>query len=245
MKWLNIELKVLRSHEYLGSEPTERATWINLMSYCADHENGGIIKSCSGWGDRKWMQLVGITAEEINTGSDLWKMKDENCIVKYYPKTQEKKVKCNRVNGAKGGRPVKGDKPSGKPDGKPSGYPSGSASLKRNSNSNSNSKGKSNSKSNNKKHKEVVIFPHDWMKLDKFQESWKEWNQHRKEIKKPQTYGSIKQQLNKLGELGEIESVRWINNAIMQGWQGLYEPASKPTTTQPTETEPVDLDAMI
>ena len=44
MNWLNLELKTLRSTEYLGADPIQRATWINLLSFCADHENGGVIE---------------------------------------------------------------------------------------------------------------------------------------------------------------------------------------------------------
>jgi len=88
-------------------------------------------------------------------------------------------------------------------------------------------KSKNKNKKQNKKQKESFDFPGDWMKSLKFQDAWNNWNQHRKEIKKPQTSASIKQQLNKLNELGEPEAIRWINNAIMQGWQGLYEPAGK------------------
>lgn len=136
MNWLNIELKTLRSAEYLGSTPEQRATWVNLLAFCADHENGGTFE-CHDWGDRKWMQLVGVTLSEVKSECDLWSWNKSGIVVVFYPTAQEKKVKRNRKNGRKGGRPS-ADKPSGKP--------CGSNSLKRNSNSKGNSKGNSNEK---------------------------------------------------------------------------------------------------
>ena len=135
MNWLNLELKTLRSTEYLGADPVQRATWINLLSFCADHENGGVIEGSVEWNDRKWMQLTGVTLEEALSECDLWEWKDGGVSVKHYPIAQEQKVKRNRRNGKKGGRPS-ADKADGYPDGQPHGSADGSVSLKRNSNSN-------------------------------------------------------------------------------------------------------------
>jgi len=142
MNWLNIEVKFLRSVDYLSCDPVERATWINLVAFCADHENGGTIKGCSGWGDRKWMQLVGVTLEEVSKPCGLWWVNpDDSISIAGYPLEQEKIVKRNRKNGKKGGRPsskkpndTKGDKPDGSVSVMPDGYDS----LKRNSNSKGN-----------------------------------------------------------------------------------------------------------
>jgi len=142
MNWLNIEVKFLRSVDYLSCDPVERATWINLVAFCADHENGGEIKNCSDWGDRKWMQLVGVTLDEISKPCGLWWVNQDGSIcVAGYPLEQEQKVIRNRNNGKKGGRPPT-TKPNDTSGDKPSGLPDGSESVKRNSNSKSNRKGK-------------------------------------------------------------------------------------------------------
>lgn len=138
MNWLNLQLKTLRSSEYLGADPTQRATWINLLSFCADHENAGFIAECVDWNDRKWMQLVGVTRSEVMSECELWSLKSSGVMVAHYPNAQEQKVKRNRRNGKKGGRPS-----ADKADGLPHGSADGSVSLKRNSNSNSNRKGNS------------------------------------------------------------------------------------------------------
>jgi uncharacterized phage protein (TIGR02220 family) len=85
------------------------------MAYCADQENGGVIKNCADWNDRKWMQLVGVTYSEILSSCDLWSFKNESISVVFYPKEKELEVKAKRRAGKKGGRPpkTKGEKPYG------------------------------------------------------------------------------------------------------------------------------------
>jgi len=57
MRWLNIEIANLRSPAFVGAEPVERATWLSLLAYCSDQENGGVIKGCREWKDRQWQKV--------------------------------------------------------------------------------------------------------------------------------------------------------------------------------------------
>jgi len=104
MKYLNIETAVLRSPDYVGAEPTERATWLSLLGYCADQENGGVIKSCRAWADRQWQQTCGVTRQEVNLTSFLYQWNGDDMVVKYYPVTAEVALKAKREGGSKGGR---------------------------------------------------------------------------------------------------------------------------------------------
>jgi len=118
MNWLNLELTTLRSEKYIGSDPVQRATWLNLLAYCADQENGGTIQSCSEWGSRKWLGLLGVTKEEVLSDSLLWNWSGENVVVWKYPKAKESEVRQKRISGKRGGRPAKPNKDGGeKPDG--------------------------------------------------------------------------------------------------------------------------------
>lgn len=120
MNWLNIEIKTLRSHEYLGCEPIDRATWMALMTYCAVQENSGRMEDCAFWGERKWQQLVGVTKEEAERDCALWKWEGGHINVWGYPIEKEQEVKTKRemgkstsprkaeaarLNGQSGGRP--------------------------------------------------------------------------------------------------------------------------------------------
>ena len=112
MNWLNIHTDTLRSEEYLGAEPVERATWLNLMAWCASQENGGIIEEAATWGERKWMQLCGVTKQEATLVSKLFCFTPEGAlVVSLYPSDKENEVKTKRgvarANGKLGGRPPK------------------------------------------------------------------------------------------------------------------------------------------
>lgn len=111
MNWLNISIQTLDSENFLGSDPTERGTWLCLLRYCIGQENGGIISGCLDWSDRKWQQLVRITKKEAALRCDLWTWDGNSLIVWGYPLEKENEVREKRdrakTNGAKGGRPIK------------------------------------------------------------------------------------------------------------------------------------------
>lgn len=107
MDWLNIHRSTLSAEAFLGCEPVQRATWLCLLAYCADQENGGKIEGAEEWGDRKWQQVVRITKSEAHDTCPLWSWSDGVLIVWAYPVEKEEEVRRNRANGGKGGRPPK------------------------------------------------------------------------------------------------------------------------------------------
>lgn len=60
MEFINIPTALFSSPEYIGAEPIQRATWISLLAWCCEQENGGIIEGCRSWGMRRWMQTSGV-----------------------------------------------------------------------------------------------------------------------------------------------------------------------------------------
>jgi hypothetical protein len=103
MNWLNLSIQTLDSENFLGSDPTQRATWLCLLRYCIGQENGGTITGCAGWADRKWQQLVRVTRDEVQSACDLWQWDGETLIVWGYPIEKEEEVQRNRESGARGG----------------------------------------------------------------------------------------------------------------------------------------------
>lgn len=103
MNYLNIFVANLRAPEYVSSQPVARATWLNLLAYCVDQENGGAIENCANWTDRQWLTYCGVTKEEAETASPLVEIKDGNAKVWAYPDSQEAKAQKNRVSGSRGG----------------------------------------------------------------------------------------------------------------------------------------------
>lgn len=111
MNWLNLNIQTLDSENFLGSDPTDRATWLCLLRYCIGQENGGVIADCLEWGDRKWQQLVRVTKKEAERKCDLWGWSEGTLTVWGYPSDKEGEIQQKRdrakTNGAKGGRPKK------------------------------------------------------------------------------------------------------------------------------------------
>lgn len=71
--------------------------------------------------------------------------------------------------------------------------------------------------------KEISLIP-SWVDVT----AWTNWVQHRKEIKRPLTPTTIKQQL-KLLEENKFNHVEIIEQSIQNGWTGLFKIKSTPT----------------
>jgi|LakMenEpi03Aug12_release.lakeMendotaPanAssembly.Ray.scaffolds.fasta_scaffold17186_14 hypothetical protein len=103
MIWLNLKTTTLRSAEYVGCDPVQRATWLNLLAYCCEQENGGKIEGCGGWKDRQWQQTLGVTLAEVREECALWRWEGEALCVAFYPDFKEEEVKARREAGKRGG----------------------------------------------------------------------------------------------------------------------------------------------
>ena len=104
MIYINLKTSTLRSAEYIGSEPTARATWLNLLCYCCEQENGGMIVDCVAWKDRQWQQTCGVTLSEVQEKSALWQWNDDHLSVLFYPLDKQTEVQAKREAGRRGGQ---------------------------------------------------------------------------------------------------------------------------------------------
>ena len=104
MKWLNIEVSTLRSEQYIGSDPIARATWLNVLAWCCEQENGGRIEGAASWGDRRWQQTCGVTKDEVGLSAPLLVWDIGALIVWNYPLTKQQQVQHNREIGSIGGQ---------------------------------------------------------------------------------------------------------------------------------------------
>jgi len=104
VNWINLEVCTLRAEEYIGAEPLARATWLNVLAWCCEQENGGRIVNAATWGDRRWQQTCGVTKAEVFSAAPLLVWDGEDVVVWNYPKDKEEQVRHNRNVGAKGGK---------------------------------------------------------------------------------------------------------------------------------------------
>ena len=101
--WLNIKTTTLRESEYISATPTQQATWLKLLAYCAEHENGGVIDGAGDWNDRAWLFGCGVTLEEVRSSCALWQFDQSgNLSVWNYPVEKELEVSAKREAGRRG-----------------------------------------------------------------------------------------------------------------------------------------------
>lgn len=103
MEWLNLKTSTLHATEYIGSEPRSRAAWLNVILWCAQQENGGLIKNARGWKDRQWQQTCGVTRREVDSANLLLIWKGDCLEVWNYPVDKEMIVRERREIGKAGG----------------------------------------------------------------------------------------------------------------------------------------------
>ena len=72
-----------------------------------------------------------------------------------------------------------------------------------------------------KKQKDSVALPFD---SQEFKQSWNGFLEHRRRLRKPMTDRAQGLALKKLPHDNEAEAIRWIDNAVEKGWQGIFEP---------------------
>lgn len=220
MNWLNIHTDTLRSEEYLGAEPLERATWLSLLGWCATQENGGLIKDAVDWKDRKWQQVCGITKAEVEVESELYAFIKSDLLVRYYPVESEAAVIAKRLAGKKGGRPRK---PLETKEEKPCGLAKHNHKAqvsKREVKTKGKEREGKERKGKEKETKEMVVsLP---FVSDEFSHAWNEWQTYLKQKRKTPTELTTKKQINQLKKLNEKDAIETINRSIQNGWQGLF-----------------------
>ena len=104
MRWVNLPVSIVRTPEYAGADPIQRATWLNILVYSCEQENSGLIAGCADWKCRRWQQTCGVTLQEIQEESELWTWEEDGLKVAFYPLDKEAEVQAKRAAGSAGGK---------------------------------------------------------------------------------------------------------------------------------------------
>ncbi len=105
MEYINIHTRTLGSEAFLDAEPVDQSTWLLLLSFCCNQENGGRIVGCGTWLDQKWIRMTGgVTVERAARACPLWRWDGADILVTHYPLEQEAKLQAQRNGGKIGGQ---------------------------------------------------------------------------------------------------------------------------------------------
>lgn len=104
MIWINLLTSVIRAPEYVGAEPVQRATWLNVLAYSCEQENHGKIVGCRSWKDRRWQQTCGVTLSEVDAAAPLLVWEGEDLIVWSYPSNKQAEIEAKRDAGRRCGK---------------------------------------------------------------------------------------------------------------------------------------------
>jgi hypothetical protein len=228
------------------------------MAYCADQENGGEIQNANEWGDRKWQQLVGVTAKETRAPSALWYWDGSSLVLWGYPIDKEIEVKTNRENGRKGGRPKKlaSEKPKqnhpvieGKNQVVPNrlnGKERKGKEVEGKERETREALGVPEKKKTKRQQHEAAVFASalpDRYSIQ-FAEAWQLFCDHRADMGNAWlTERAITLLLKTLEPLSEGEAIAALNKSVANGWKGVFPEKSKQTYGKPTQvltTMPTD-----
>jgi hypothetical protein len=104
MEYINLHTSALDSEAFQDAERAQQATWLALLRFCCGQENGGRIREAAGFDDRKWLRTARVSREEVMAECRLWKWKEADLWLEFYPLKQESTMKQKRLSGGKGGK---------------------------------------------------------------------------------------------------------------------------------------------
>jgi len=194
---ITLDPKLTGAPEYIATNATGRGVWLNLLLWCAEQENAGVIQGAASWSSEAW-GMLGVVKESLPFAGRLLLVTAQDVHVWGYPVEQEDYLRRARALGRQGGlaksktRVNNSRDPIRVPTRDPSNY--------------------------------EPEMPEN-LKTEIFIQTWGEWLSYRRMRKlaayKPQT---LDKQLAELSDWGHDEAIRAINDSIRQNWQGLFPP---------------------
>lgn len=100
LDWLKLRRTQVKQAVINNNRPEDTHRAVLLMMYCAEMENGGVIKGCAGWNRTQWR--ANVACGEIKQGRDvagLWHWQDTDLVVDWYDTDAERKAQGARERG--------------------------------------------------------------------------------------------------------------------------------------------------
>jgi hypothetical protein len=131
MNYLNLETNDMRSPEFVMASARERGAWVSMMLHAVATENGGVMTGAGLWTERHWLQICGLTFEDLSCdrngnpegNTSLWYWISNDLYLWGFPHDKLAQVNAGREGGKKGGRPRKAENPPQNPSVNPPSKP--------------------------------------------------------------------------------------------------------------------------
>lgn len=98
MQYLSLEIRILRTDAAFTATNAQIGVWIRLLAYCADHENGGVIRDGFKWTDRQCLPL-GFLRSDLDEPCAMWRFDTGHLYVTGYSQRMERAVAAKRKGG--------------------------------------------------------------------------------------------------------------------------------------------------
>lgn len=194
-----------------------------ILLLCHQWNTGGLPK------EEKLIRRIAKVNDEFDLSLVLSKFKDVDGKLKNERMEQERQKQIEfrarqSENGKMGGRPKTQALTNPNPNQTPP-SPSPSASPKEKEEG-----------ALEKKANFMEFIPMSLKCRNDFMDAWTDWCEYRKQIRHSLVESTAIQQLKKMDAWGATRSVAAIRHTIENGWQGLFEPVSKPqSSAKPTQ----------
>lgn len=251
MNWINLRTETLRSADFANAKPGAIETWLRVLAYSCEQENGGRLAGAVAWTERAWLMACGVTKQEIENAKPLLFDDGVDFFIAEYPTEKEHEIKAKRKAGMEGGKKrarnakksetavVKNQSKNSIASSTASNFASteGEGEWERNGNRKEKQNGNENGNPKNLRTATQVEMPSALAGED-FEEAWKEWAEYRKQAKlKAYLPMGAQKQLAELATIGKARAIAAINHSIAQGWQGIHEPKSSGRTGHPSRAD--------
>lgn len=84
MKYLNLSASLNCEEDMLRATHEEKGIWFDLICYCHQQMNNGMIQGCQTWTDAMWQRIAGVDGAAIAKESPLWHFSSMMCLVVHH-----------------------------------------------------------------------------------------------------------------------------------------------------------------
>lgn len=103
MNWINLRTELLRTPEFMSAKDGAIETWLRVLAYCCEQENGGSMTGSNSWSDKVWTCAAGVSKQQVIDAFPLIKETESGYVIVGYPQSKQAEVEAKREAGRKGG----------------------------------------------------------------------------------------------------------------------------------------------